>query len=44
MELLYRMRNEEEIDKRKIETKSNFKSYTVFDFVVRFRTTCDIEG
>ena len=39
------MRNEEWIDKRKIATKFNFKSYDkVFNFVVWFGTTYGIEG
>ena len=39
------MRNEEGIEKRKIAIKFKFKSYsTAFDFVVRFSTTCGIEG
>ena len=45
MEQSYRTNNEEGIDKRKIAMKFKFKSYdTVFDFVVRFRTSCGIEG
>ena len=41
----YRTKNEESTDIRKIAKKFSFKSYgTVFDLVVRFRTTSGIEG
>ena len=39
------MMNEEGTVKSKFATKFNFKTYDrVFDFIVRFYTTCGIEG